>query len=142
MCYNIEAHLENTLKRARHYGDEEPLIVGGLWEEWVNKNSGEVFRTCSIITTIANQLMSQIHNNPKLSESRMPFILKLEDQEYWLNVDHKLTQDDLQNLIKPFDHKKMKAHTVQRLSGKQSLGNVIEAKQAIVYQELENSLLL
>ena len=23
MCYNIETHLENTLKRARHYGDEE-----------------------------------------------------------------------------------------------------------------------
>lgn len=23
MCYNIEIHLENTLKRARHYGDED-----------------------------------------------------------------------------------------------------------------------
>lgn len=122
--------------------DNEPLIFGGLWDEWVNKNSGEVFRTCSIITTIANQLMSKIHNNPKLPESRMPFILKQEDQEHWLNVDHKLTHDDLLNLIQPFNQVKLEAHSVQKLSGKQSLGNVVEAKQAIVYQELKNNLLL
>jgi len=122
-----------------YHSNNEPLILGGLWDEWVNKNTGEVYRTCSIITTLANQLMSKIHNSPKLTEARMPFILKEEEQEYWLNIDHKLTNDALLNLIKPFDHRKMQAHTVQRLSGKQSLGNVPEAKQVYVYQELINN---
>ncbi len=121
--------------------NNDPLILGGLWDEWVNKNTGEVYRTCSIITTKANKLMSKIHNNPKLSESRMPFILKEEDQQYWLNVDNRLTETELHRLIKPFDYKKMQAHSVQKLSGKYSFGNVAEAKKEYFYEELNSNTL-
>lgn len=121
--------------------NNEPFILGGLWDEWVNKNTGEVYRTCSIITTVANKLMSRIHNNPKLPESRMPFILKEEDQQYWLNVDNRLIEDELSELIRPSEDENMQAHTVQKLSGKQSLGNVAEAKKEYFYQELNTNTL-
>jgi len=38
----------------------------------------------SIVTIKANELMSSIHNNPKLKEARMPLILNAQMQEQWL----------------------------------------------------------
>ena len=42
--------------------DHQPISIAGLWDEWVNKNTGEVFNSFSIITTKANHLMKFIHN--------------------------------------------------------------------------------
>ena len=38
----------------------------------------------SIVTIKANDLMSEIHNNPKLKQGRMPLILTPEMEEHWL----------------------------------------------------------
>ena len=116
--------------------DNEPLMVGGLWSEWVDKASCGIMTTCTIVTTKGNDLMAKIHNNPKLAEPRMPVILKDELQEAWLDPSLK-TKDVLQKLIKPFDAAGLKAHTVRRLSGKESLGNVPEANEYFEYEGLE-----
>lgn len=52
----------------------------GLYSEWVNKNTGEIFKTFTILTMVANDLMSQIHNTKK----RMPVIIKPEYEHKWL----------------------------------------------------------
>ncbi|HKL34297.1 MAG TPA: SOS response-associated peptidase, partial [Tangfeifania sp.] len=46
---------------------EEPLYLAGLWNDWTNKETGEVLNTYSIVTTRANSLMAKIHNKPKFS---------------------------------------------------------------------------
>ena len=60
--------------------DNELFAFGGIWSEWTNKATGEIINTYSIVTTRANNLMSQIHNSKK----RMPVILNPENESDWL----------------------------------------------------------
>ena len=59
--------------------DEELFGFAGIYSKWVDFD-GSVFNSYSIITTEANDLMSEIHNTKK----RMPVILKKEDENDWL----------------------------------------------------------
>lgn len=123
--------------------DEEPLTLAGLWSEWTDNETGEIIRTCSVITTKANPLMAKIHNNPKLSEARMPVILPEELENEWLKpIQSSSDIKQLQELLRPFPEEKLKAHTVQKLSGKNALGNVPESSDELAYEALNNSLSL
>jgi len=118
--------------------DDEPLMLAGLWSEWLNRSTGELINSCSIITTQANSLMAKIHNNPKLKEPRMPLILSKEKEDEWLNLADK---KDLEKILRPYLVNDLKAHTVQKLSGKASLGNVPEASDYYAYKDLSESIL-
>ncbi len=61
---------------------EEIFAFAGIWSEWTNPETGEKQKTYSIITTEANELMSEIHNTKK----RMPVILPKENEFDWLNA--------------------------------------------------------
>ena len=37
--------------------DRQPFALGGLWDEWVNRDDGTVHFSCTIITTTANKRM-------------------------------------------------------------------------------------
>ena len=118
------SHLEN-----------KPLTFAGLWNEWTNLETGEIISTCSIVTTKANSLMAKIHNKPKLSgDQRMPAILPEELENEWLRP---LSKNELQDLLRPFPDSELMAHTVRRLTGKDSPGNVPEANMEYEYEELE-----
>lgn len=112
--------------------DGEPLILGGLWDEWTNKESGEIVNSFTIVTTKANSLLSQIHNNPKLKEARMPLILDEKKAEEWL----KGTAQEAKQLITPAPEGILKAHTVGKLRGENAAGNSPEAIEEVVYPEL------
>ena len=60
---------------------EELFSFAGLWSQWVNKETGEVVKSYTIITTEANSLMSEIHNSKK----RMPVILTRDNETEWIN---------------------------------------------------------
>ena len=82
--------------------NEKIFPMAGLWSTYVKEN-GEKLHTATIITTSANDLMKPIHD-------RMPVILDEKGKTSWLNpIFH---QDDLLNLLKPFDDQKMKAYPV------------------------------
>ena len=51
--------------------NKELFWMAGIWQQWTDAETGETVDTCSIITTEANLLMSQIHNSKK----RMPTML-------------------------------------------------------------------
>lgn len=53
----------------------------GLWSEWTNKDSCEIIETFTIVTSAADELMTDIHNTKK----RMPFILCPDQEAAWLN---------------------------------------------------------
>ncbi|MCC9168646.1 SOS response-associated peptidase [Pontibacter harenae] len=86
--------------------NEELFSFAGLWDEWLDKSTGEVLHTYTIITTEANELMKPIHD-------RMPVILSPDEEELWLD-EHK-PQEDLLSLLKPFDADRMKAYPVSPL---------------------------
>lgn len=120
--------------------NDEPMALAGLWNDWTNKQTGEIIKTVSIVTTHANKLMSKIHNNPKLEGPRMPVILPKEFQDAWLNpLVNEKECEQLKELLIPFDENELKAHTVSRLKGKDATGNKPEALKEFVYAELEFS---
>ncbi len=120
-----------------HHIDDEPLPVAGLWNEWTDKETGEILNSFSIVTTKGNELMAKIHNNPKLSEPRMPVILQAGMEENWLKPIHNENDSTaIKHLIKPFPDNEIIAHTVRKLRGKNALGNVPEASDQFKYVDL------
>lgn len=60
--------------------EEEIFAFAGLYSHWENPETGKKTGTYSIVTTEANELMSEIHNN----KQRMPVILRHNDRKAWL----------------------------------------------------------
>lgn len=117
--------------------DADPFPVACLWSEWSDKENKSRLITFSMVTTVGNTTMSRIHNNPKLEGPRMPVILNDELADVWL--DQTRSQKELSELLLPFDDDLLTAHTVTRILGKVSIGNVPEATQEFVYEELKMS---
>lgn len=78
-----------------HMPDGQPFAVGGLMSQWRNPATGEVFRTCAIVTTEANELMAEIHNTKK----RMPLILPETEKGVWLNAGR--SRAEVENICRP-----------------------------------------
>ncbi len=85
---------------------DELFAFAGLWDIWIDKSSGEMIPTFTIITIAANQLVNPIHD-------RMPVILNKEDESKWLsaNVDAKAINEMLQT----YPESEMKAYPVSEL---------------------------
>ena len=114
--------------------DKEPMPLAGLYDEWINKESGKVVNTFTVVTTKANSLMTKIHNNPKLTEPRMPVILKDAAVDRWLGeFDRKC----LAEVLEPYPKQELSAYTVAPLRGKMALGNVPKASEPFIYDELK-----
>jgi putative SOS response-associated peptidase YedK len=60
--------------------NNEIFSFAGIYSSWRNPQTGEIYCTYSLLTTQANDLMSQIHN----AQKRMPVILKADDEKKWL----------------------------------------------------------
>ena len=118
--------------------DNKPIALAGLYSEWNNPNSHGKIKTFSIVTTVGNQMMSKIHNNPNIKGPRMPLILSEELENSWLNPIEKET--DIQNikeLIKPFPEEKLQAYTTRKLRGKEYIGNVDKISEAYQYDDFK-----
>jgi putative SOS response-associated peptidase YedK len=92
-----------------HMKDRKPFAFAGLWDSW-NSPDGSLVKTCTIITTEPNELVSIIHN-------RMPVILHPRDYAKWLDTSPQ-TPDSLKPLIKPFPAEEMTAYPVSTLVNK------------------------
>ncbi len=55
----------------------EPFGFAGLWDNWTSPD-GEEIKSCTIITTEANELLKPIHD-------RMPVILNRNEEAIWLD---------------------------------------------------------
>ena len=65
--------------------DEQPMTLAGLWTIWKQPDSS-LLRTCTIITTEANEILSPIHH-------RMPVILERDSVDIWLGESKALPHD-------------------------------------------------
>lgn len=86
--------------------EKEVFGFAGLWEEWIDKESGDVLETCTIITTEANDVLKPVHE-------RMPVILKAADYDQWLDPKENNT-DRLKKLLAPYPAVEMSSHTVSK----------------------------
>lgn len=79
---------------------ESAFALAGLFDQWTNKETGEVLDTFTVITTKANPMMEEIHNLKK----RMPVILSKEDEKRWLDLNVDPAKD---SLFDPYPEERM-----------------------------------
>ena len=58
--------------------DGEPMTFAGLWDEWKDKATGEVLKSCTMLITEPNDFVAEVHD-------RMPVVLESKDFASWLN---------------------------------------------------------
>ena len=114
-----------------HTKDNEPFAFGGIYNDWVNKETGEIINSFSIITTSANPLMEKIHN----VKLRMPLMLPKEIEKNWLNPN--LNENEITELMKPFDETQMEGYTISKLiTNRNENPDKPEIQQPFEYPEL------
>src|SRR5713226_4724861 len=99
--------------------DRSLFGFAGLWERWKDKASGEVVRSCTIITTEPNEVCAPIHD-------RMPVIVAPEDYGKWLGEE---STDPLRlpQMLKPYPAERMTCFPVDS-----RVGNVKNDDAALV----------
>ena len=60
--------------------EEKLFMFAGLWDEWADKETGEIIQSFTIVTTAAQGIMQQIHN----SKLRMPLVVSADQEAQWL----------------------------------------------------------
>ena len=83
----------------------ELFAFAGLWTSWVNKQSGELLDSCTIVTTTPNDLVVHTHN-------RMPVILPGDGEGRWL--DPELSVDGALAMLRPYPAASMVASVASR----------------------------
>jgi putative SOS response-associated peptidase YedK len=81
------------------------FAFAGLYETW-NSAGGIELRTCTIITTEANDIMRPIHN-------RMPVILPRDREDRWLDIS--IQPDEAMAMLTPFPSDEMEAYPVSTM---------------------------
>ena len=84
----------------------EPFVFAGLYDSWRDPETGEITKTCTIITTAASPLMEKIHN----TKFRMPVILRREMEQEWISGETPLLKR--KHLLVPVEDSYLEAHTV------------------------------
>jgi len=97
-----------------YQSENEVLSIAGIYDDWIENSTGEVFSTFSIVTTDANDLMARIHNSGK----RMPVILNNSSEARWLDLS--VTKEDALSLLIPCPSDILKAHTISPLINSRS----------------------
>lgn len=113
------------------YKNDDILYVAGLYSNWLDEESGKSMNTFTIVTTEANELMTMIHNNPKMNESRMPLVLEESQLKGWL------TDNEESKKIKASESLNLEFHTVAPIKGKKAIGNIKIATEEYQFKGLD-----
>jgi len=82
--------------------DESQFAFAGVWDRW--EKDGVSINSCSIITTVPNELLATIHD-------RMPVMLAPDAQEKWMRDSG---PEELLGLLVPFPADAMKSFPVSK----------------------------
>lgn len=83
-----------------------PFAFAGVYDQWVDENSGEILNTFAIITCPPNPLMEMIPHH------RMPVIL--DEKDYATYLDQSAALQEITELLTPYDHKLMNAYPISK----------------------------
>jgi putative SOS response-associated peptidase YedK len=89
--------------------DREYFFMAGIWQPWTDRETGETVDGFSIVTTSANELLSQVHNKKK----RMPCILTEELAREWIR-DGLTEQRILEIATFQYPSSEMEAYTIEK----------------------------
>ncbi len=102
---------------------KEIFTLGIVYANFKDYETNNIYPTFSIITTAANPLLEEIHNEKK----RMPLIIPPSNRDAWLKATKK---EDIQQLMIPYEGD-LGAHKVFRVTGAKSDTNRPDIQDAI-----------
>lgn len=121
-------------KKYPHYiflKEHQVFCFAGIYSRWVDKETGEIINTYSILTTDANPLVARIHNIKK----RMPVIISKEHYDIWLQKD--LPKEKISELLSQYPESEMTTHTIsKRITSRTENSNARETIEPFPYEEL------
>lgn len=86
--------------------DGQPFCFAGLWEQWESPEKEKVV-SCTILTTVANEVLKPIHD-------RMPVVLDKKYYDLWLDPQVQ-KPESLKELLHPYPASAMTAYPVSTL---------------------------
>lgn len=108
-----EPHKVKGVKETENYFIYRPnkqiFTLGIVYSIFADQETGETYPTFSVITTAANPLLEEIHNEKK----RMPLIVPEESHSLWLNSKDTI---EIKSLMKPYELE-LDSHQVYRVTG-------------------------
>lgn len=115
--------------------DQEIASIVGLWDEWADPETGELYQTYTLLTTDANSLLAVIHNTKK----RMPCVLTKDAEQAWLHGN--LSEADALALLeKQYPVSKMHSYSIsKRITSRTEPSDVPEVMAPSNYPELSDS---
>ncbi|MEI6061998.1 MAG: SOS response-associated peptidase [Bacteroidota bacterium] len=81
---------------------QNPFAFAGIWDIWLDPQTGEEVASFSIITTTANTLLQKIGN------PRMPVILDGKEAKKWIRTESHLSE--IIPMLNPYDSRLMNAY--------------------------------
>lgn len=87
--------------------DSEIIPFAGFYTDWYDEQAGKTIKTCTIITTAANDLMKFVHN----SKERQPLIMPKDKWDLWL--DTSLKEEQIVELMKVYPDGNMQADKIE-----------------------------
>src|SRR5262249_2749198 len=75
--------LAATAGKQPHYftaraGEQPSLTMAGLWDEWIDVETKQPLKSCTMVVKVANRSVAEVHD-------RMPVLLQKEQFEPWLD---------------------------------------------------------
>lgn len=83
---------------------QRPFAFAGIWDEWVDQETGEVVNSFAIITTTPNKLLQMLPHH------RSPVILPKGKEREWLNPD--LALGEVTAMLRPYEANDMNAYPI------------------------------
>lgn len=139
----FEPHTFNKKKYTFYVGlkNQKAFALAGIYDEWVNKNTGEIHNTCSVITMKPEGVMAKIHNKVEKDgtpDPRTPIILDKENMMNWINPS--LKKEEITLMFKEYPDDGLKFHTVsQFIHNKKEDTNQEKAILQVDFPELRDS---
>jgi putative SOS response-associated peptidase YedK len=90
-------------------GNRGPMLMAGLWDVWKNPADGKWLRSCTIITTDANELVAAVHD-------RMPAIVGPDGIAPWLG-EEPASSEELKAILAPYPSERMTMWPVNKRVG-------------------------
>jgi len=110
--YEYHHNPDKTITLYYIFLKDEPIFsMGGIWDIRENPVTKEQLHSFSLITTAANKLTAEIHNEGQFKH-RIPLILNKEAEEKW--VDPSLNKDDIKSLLKVYGDENMDAYPMSK----------------------------
>jgi putative SOS response-associated peptidase YedK len=88
-------------------GNRGPMLLAGLWDPW--KSPDGWIRSCTIVTTRANELVAQVHD-------RMPAVVGPDDIAPWLG-EEPVSPERLKAILEPYPSERLVMWPVDKRVG-------------------------